>query len=229
MVDEFDEAHEKLVDSDPVEREAEAVDTIPPGEILEKQEKAYMDLAEETKQKTKVELSPQYDQILRGFLRLRDDPRFRLAAFHRIVQKIDPEINFQNLQRWVEKMKRLRDKERSSRIKMLADDAMSQDASIKGIRDSAIKIFYLKVTEFLRNPDMLDKMSFRDAVQLYEKIEKLALATKDMELKERGEQRKDVFTVFSMALMAGNANLKDVEDLQTLTDGQEPTRTFPTT
>lgn len=173
---------------------------------------------------TKVELSPKYNDILAGYLRLRDDPKFKARQYYRFVARLDPEISLRNFETWVQKLKRNEERERQVRIKNFATTTLTNATTIEAIRDGAIKVFYLKVTEFLKNPDMLDKMTFRDALNLYEKIERLHIATKELNLKERDQTRKDVFTLFSIKAMAGDVDTEQIDAIQSATYGSTPQR-----
>ena len=177
-----------------------------PGQILEDniavaREAATTSIAYQTK----VESSPKYNEILSGYLRLRDDPKFKPGQYYRFVYKLDPEITRRNFDAWIKKTKRNEERERQIRIKNFANSELSKDASVEAIADAAVKVFYLKVTEFMKDPDMLDKMTFKEAMELYTKIEKLTLARRKMALEEHDQTRKDVFTLFSIKAMAVSA------------------------
>lgn len=164
--------------------------------------------------KTKVELSPKYQEILSGYLRLRDDPKFKPRQYYRFVAKLDSEITLRNFETWVAKVKRNEERERQIRIKNFAETTLNNATTIEAIRDGAIKVFYLKVTEFLKNPDMLERMTMKQALELYTSIEKLHLATKQVNLKERDQNRKDVFTLFSIAALSGSVDEEAIQKIQ---------------
>jgi len=163
---------------------------------------------------TKVEKSPYYQDILRAYLRMRFETTFNVTKFHRhIVGKLDPEINLSNIRSWIDKLKKNEKKAWDLKVQMTAAAATDADATIETIRDTSIKVFYLKIQEFLQHPEMLDKMSFSQALQLYDKIERLHVATERLKIDKHDQGRKDAFTVFSMGLMAGKMKDEDVKNL----------------
>jgi len=163
---------------------------------------------------TKVEKSPLYDDILRAYIRMRHEPNFNLAKFHRnIVEKFDSEINISNLRSWTDKLKRNEKQAWDMKVRLLAEDALDTDATVETIRKTSIKVFYLKIQEFLQNPDILDKMTFNQALQLYDKIEKLNLATEKLRLDKHDQGRKDAFTVFSMGILSGKVKEGDINNI----------------
>lgn len=204
-------------------------------EIIDENVSLLQQMTDETREqrRTKVERSPKYSDILRGYIRLRNEPTFTIKGFHTIVKKLDPEISIDHLRRWEEKMQKVKEIERKNKIRIMAEGALNSETTIEGIRDAGIQIFYLKVTEFLRNPDMLDAMSFAEALKLYTAIEKLALSTKELDLKRRDTNRKDALTLFSMQLLSGKAGLKELDELKSSTeelpDGQNSQGAIPPT
>ena len=193
-----------------------------PGQVLEENMAIAHEAATTSFKMTKVELSPKYQEILSGYLRLRNEPNFKVRQYYRFVAKLDPEISLRNFEGWVAKLKKSEVRERQIRIKNFAETALSRDASVEAIADAAVKVFYLKITEFLKDPDMLDHMTFRDALMLYEKIERLTIAKREMKLKEHDQTRKDVFTLFSIKALSGEANLTDIDKLQSQTYATQP-------
>lgn len=170
---------------------------------------------------TKVEKSPRFEDIMRAYLRVRFTGSFSPTKFHRhIVAKLDKEISIENLTSWITKLKRNEKREWEARVKMVAAESINASATIESIRDTAIKVFFLKVQEFLRNPEVLDKMSFSQALQLYDKIEKLHLSTEKLNLEKHDQGRKDVFTIFSMGLMSGKYKEDDINNLLGADEGQ---------
>ena len=199
-------------------------------EVIDENASLLQQMTDDTREqrRTKVERSPKYPEILRGYVRLRNEPTFTIKGFYTIVKRLDPEISVEHLKRWEEKMQKAREVERKNKIRIMAEGALNSETSIEGIRDAGIQIFYLKVTEFLRNPDMLDAMSFAEALKLYTAIEKLAISTKELEMKQRDVNRKDAFTLFSMQLLAGRAGLKDLDELRASTqNGQDSQGALP--
>jgi hypothetical protein len=168
----------------------------------------------ETGETTKVEKSPYYQDIIRAYLRMRFNTDFSVMKFHKhIVAPMDKEITYENITSWLKKVKRNEKKAWDNKVKMVAASAQDTNATIGTIRDTAIKVFYLKIQEFLQHPEVLDKMNFNQALSLYDRIEKLHIATERLKLDKHDQGRKDAFTVFSMGLMSGAMDGEDINKL----------------
>lgn len=156
-----------------------------------------------------------YEQILRAYNDVRHNPDFKISVFWRsIVRKLDLEISQNNLQRWIAKMGEREEAERDAVMRQMNEEALSPNASISTVRDASIRMFMEKMRFFLANPHMMKNMNMKDALQLFEKIEKLNAQDREWKRQAAREQEDDRFTVFSVQAMSGRVDMDDLAKIK---------------
>lgn len=176
----------------------------------------------------KIEMSPNYSQIVELYERLRNDLSFKDFRNGSKVLKILKEkfpddlkdvfpATFYNWRRKYEKTKKMKQYEVAiNKITSLATstpinqiESLDVERVKKIIRKISAKILYDHLLELISNPEKLEQMNFKEKRQLYEMIRKEEDSERGLELKQKQDDRESAFTIFR--LFAQYGNLKDNE------------------
>jgi uncharacterized CHY-type Zn-finger protein len=82
------------------------------------------------------------------------------------------------------------------------------------IRYYVKQIFHEKIYEFIQNPQMLTKMTLKEAQKLYADIRREEDREKDLQIKAQGETRKGVLGIFTLQALTNKFTQEQIDSLR---------------
>jgi len=175
--------------------------------------------------KTKIESHPKYKDILLAWEQkwlplIQEKKKSPYEFYKRIVLPIIPDLGKQSFYNWaqskgVEKVNKeiiadTKDVDKELHQLMLSVDNVTpgemvqiSDKMARVIRVWARFLMHRQVYDLVKNPASLKKMSFAQALKLFDIITREEAKDKELRLKERAAHRDDVYTIFRLGIATG--------------------------
>jgi hypothetical protein len=171
--------------------------------------------------------SPHYPEILKLWgenkEKIAKGEMSRYRFFNEYIKPLDPDVNEGTFYAWVTKTLRQENETRFMDVvqKTMKIEDLNEEDKFKlaqkmqaQIRFAAKQLFHTKVYEFIQNPQMLKKMTLRDAQRLYTEIRREEDREKELAIKAQGEARKSALGLFALQALTDKLSPEEILKLR---------------